>query len=169
MKRLKGNLENVIFSISFLIVLILYGIGMINLNLFFGSLGSIATSYYGVLKIKIEKDILFKELFGSFNERYDDKMNDLINDLKRNEDRELNKDKGEENLIIDYFNLCAEEYLWKKKNRIPKDVWIAWRAGILENMKIRQIKEVYEKEILSETGKLSYYGLSQELSDKKNQ
>jgi hypothetical protein len=37
---------------------------------------------------------------------------------------------NQRNLVIDYFNLCAEEFLWYKKNRIPNDVWSAWKSGI---------------------------------------
>jgi hypothetical protein len=47
---------------------------VINVTLLLGLLGSIATIYFGVLKPKIENDILFKQLFETFNERYDDQL-----------------------------------------------------------------------------------------------
>mgnify|MGYP003634328778 FL=1 len=31
-----------------------------------------------------------------------------------------------EKLIVDYFNSCNEEYLWKTKDRIPKEIWQSW-------------------------------------------
>jgi len=161
MKIFKKNIESVFSGILFLISIILYGLQIINVNLFLGLLGSIATIYFGVLKLKIEGDVLFKELFETFNDRYDANLNDLFNTLKNDSQRKLSKD--EINLVIDYFNLCAEEFLWNKKKRIPDDVWKAWKAGIMENLEIKQVKEVYEIETATERGKISYYGLFNEL------
>lgn len=128
------NRENILFSFLFLTVIVLYITKIIQTTLFLGILGSIATLYFGSLKYKIERDILFKELFKTFNERYDSKLNDLINSFRNDEQRKITV--SERNLIIDYFNLCAEEFLWYKKKRLPEDVWKAWKAGILENLKI---------------------------------
>lgn len=161
MKIFKKNLESVFSGILFLIAIILYWLKIINVNLFLGLLGSIATIYFGVLKLKIEGDVLFKELFETFNDRYNADLNDLFNTLKNDVQRRLSKD--EINLVIDYFNLCAEEFLWNKKKRIPDDVWKAWKAGILENLEIKQVKEVYDIETATERGKISYYGLFNEL------
>jgi hypothetical protein len=161
MKTLKKNSENIFFGALFLIATILYGIKVIDVTLLLGLLGSIATIYFGVLKLKIENDILFKELFEAFNKRYDTNLNDLINKLKTDTQKKLSQD--DINIIIDYFNLCAEEFLWNKKRRIPDDVWKAWKAGILENLKVKQVKEVYDFETSTERGKISYYGLVDEL------
>jgi hypothetical protein len=54
--------------------------------------------------------------------------------------------------------------LWYKKNRIPNDVWNAWKSGIQENLKIKQISEVYQAETLTERKKKSYYGLVKQLT-----
>jgi hypothetical protein len=86
----------------------------------------------------------------------------LINRIKLNPNVPLN-DK-EKIKIIDYLNLCSEEYLWWKKRRIPEDVWEAWKAGILENLSIPQINSVYKNEILTPNGKRSFYGLDKELN-----
>ena len=155
------NRENILFSILFLIAIILLVTETIQNTLFLGILGSIATLYFGTLKYKIERDILFKELFKTVNDRYDSKLNDLINSLRNDEQREINDQ--ERNLIIDYFNLCAEEYLWYKKKRLPQDVWKAWKAGILQNLTIRQVKKIYDLETNSANGEISYYGLVKEL------
>jgi hypothetical protein len=53
--------------------------------------------------------------------------------------------------------------LWYKKKRLPNDVWKAWKAGIIENLKINQIKDLFDSETKSDTGKDSYYGLVEEL------
>jgi hypothetical protein len=155
------HLENIVFGLIYFAVCILYGIQTININLFIGLLGSIATIYFGILKLKVENDILFKELFKTFNDRYNSNMNDIINNLKIDSERKL--DKSERNIIIDYFNLCAEEYLWYKKKRIPTDVWTAWKSGILENLKIKQVAELYKEETSTDNGKKSFYGLIEEL------
>lgn len=161
MKILREISENFFFGTLFLIATFLYGMKVIDMTLLLGLLGSIATIYFGVLKLKIENDILFKQLFETFNKRYDANLNDLINNLKNDSERGLSED--DRNLIIDYFNLCAEEFLWNKKKRIPDDIWQAWKAGIKENLEIKQIIEVYNFETSTERGKKSYYGLVEEL------
>lgn len=158
---IRHNISSIFFGILFLMAIVAYSYGKINFTGLAGAIVSIATIYYGNLKSRIENDILFKELFKSFNERYDKKFNDLINTLKFDESKNLEPD--DIILIIDYFNLCAEEFLWKTKDRIPKDVWKAWKAGIQENLKIRQVRELFEKETLTFSGQISYYGLYNEL------
>src|SRR5690554_3027827 len=59
---------------------------------------SIALSL-GIRTYNIEDDKIFKDLFQSFNERYD-KLNDDLN----SESTDIKK-----KIIIDYLNLCAEE------------------------------------------------------------
>ena len=146
--NIKQNYEIVVTAIAFAIVIIVYLCGNFDNSLFLGALGIIATFYFGVLKYKIENDKMFQELFISFNNRYETKFNDLINTLRGNPENALDEDgkKDNENLIIDYFNLCAEEYLWYSKNRVPKSVWDAWIAGIKENLEVDQVRKVYEKE-----------------------
>ncbi len=58
---------------------------------------------------------------------------------------------------------CAEEFLWRTKRRIPGDVWKVWRSGMIENLKIPQVKDLYLEETSSVYGKASYYGLYEEL------
>ncbi|GAA5523311.1 hypothetical protein Asal01_03280 [Fodinibius salicampi] len=61
----------------------------------------------------------------------------------------------DESYLVDYFNLCAEEYLFKKKGYIPDDVWKSWENGMEFYMKDDKIKHLWIKEKKSE----SYYGL----------
>ncbi|MCB0741155.1 MAG: hypothetical protein KDB92_08935 [Chitinophagaceae bacterium] len=126
-------------------------------NLLFGSIGSLITIFFGYIKFQIENDTMFNQLFTDFNNRYTNKQNDLLNSL-RNDD-EYKFKTGEKNLIYDYFNLCAEEFLWFKKGRIPKRVWFAWENGIRENLKIPIINEMFKAEILTKEGRTSFYGL----------
>lgn len=126
-----------------------------------GIAGIIATVIFGNKKQQIKNDSMFKELFESFNKRYDNDFNDLLNELKLNSEKELST--NEKQIIIGYFNLCSEEYLWYKKGRIPSDVWSAWKSGIKENLKISKVKDVFENEIRTPDGRNSFYGLVEEL------
>lgn len=161
MKHLKRNTELLFASIGFILIIGYYLIYGIDDKIFLGLLGTVATLYFGSIKYRIENDKLFKELFREFNSRYDIRFNDLINELKYDNGRELNN--AERNLIIDYLNLCSEEYLWRSKSRIPKKVWSSWKAGIKENLKIKQVEMIFNEEISSSNGKKSFYGLVEEL------
>jgi hypothetical protein len=153
MKRIGRYKVSIIFGI---VVIFLYYLNLINTTVLLATLGSIATIYYGSLKTQLDNDLLFKELFNSFNDRYDNQINSL-----RLEPRDLLDD--EKILVIDYFNLCAEEYLWMIKGRIPKDVWNAWKAGIMNNLEVPQVCELFMAETRTYTGKASYYGLYDEV------
>lgn len=126
-----------------------------------GGSGVWATSVYNKQKQKIENDNMFKSLFESFNKRYDNKLNDLLNELKLDNEKIIELQHND--LIIDYLNLCAEEYLWYKKGRITPDVWGAWKAGIIENLSIPQVKDIYLKETKTPNQRKSFYGLCEEL------
>lgn len=121
---------------------------------------SILALYFGLLKHQISNDEMFLKIFSDFNARYNDEFNDLLNEI-RDEDRELLP--AEKKLVIGYFNLCAEEYFWFKKGRLPKDIWKAWRAGILENLRIEQVFEVYQDEMKTNNERKAYYGLEDEI------
>jgi hypothetical protein len=126
-----------------------------------GACGVLATHIYNKKKQKIEDDNMFKSLFESFNKRYDNKLNDLLNELKSDNEKVIELQHND--LIIDYLNLCAEEYLWYKKGRITADVWDAWKAGIVENLNIPQVKDIYLKETKTPNQRKSFYGLCEDL------
>ncbi|MFT5970606.1 MAG: hypothetical protein ACI8ZO_001120 [Flavobacteriales bacterium] len=157
------NRHKELFIASFVVFCIIFYclIYTVDSTIVFGLLGVVLSFYFGSIKQTADNDKLFKELFQEFNSRYDKTFNDLINELRKDTSRELNR--ADENLVIDYFNLCAEEYLWRSKNRIPKKVWVAWKAGILGNLEIIQIKKLYEEQIKIKWVKESYYGLVEEL------
>ena len=119
----------------------------------------------GIRHYKTENDKLFKELFTEFNSKYDNKFNHTLEDIVVNyklvKDYEL--DKKQMKLIIDYLNFCAEEYLWKTKNRIPEKVWNSWENGMVYYLNNPLINEV----ILREKGqKDSYYGLFEKIKNR---
>lgn len=151
------------FAFASVIVIFYFKLGY-DERVLLGMLGIIATMYFGTLRTRLEHDKLFKELFTDFNSKYDKDLNDLLNDLRLNPEKEL--EIQEKKLIFDYFNLCAEEYLWRKKGRIPSDVWDAWKAGIESNLEIPQVKDIFEKEAKDKKTRMSYYGLMEELHRK---
>ena len=118
---------------------------------------------FGIRQYKIEHDKMFKELFQSFNEKYDLKFNNALSQIvnARNENMSYQLTSIEKDLIIDYINLCAEEYLWFKKGRIDDDVWLAWEQGMLYFFKLEPIKSCVENEKMQ---KASYYGLFEKLN-----
>ncbi len=156
--------STVFAAIFFMITTILVSNKIIEIHFFLGIIISIATIYYGHLKYKIEDDKMFKELFDDFNKRYDDKFNDLINEIRDGYISELTREQ--KNKIIDYFNLCAEEFLWYKKGRIPFDVWSAWKSGMIANIQIPLVYRIYKLEISNTNILISYYELITELEIK---
>lgn len=118
-------------------------------------LGVLITAYFGLSKQASDDDKLFQELFTDFNNKYSGETNDLFNKLLAGEDVDIDKNRL---LVIDYFNLCSEEFLWYKKNRIPRKVWKAWEAGMIENLSIPKVRLIFNEETNTKRKKRSYYG-----------
>ena len=97
-----------------------------------------------------------KELITDFNSRYDN-LNGELNDILRKGDEEpsMELDQNDRAILNDYFNLCAEEYLFKKLGYIHPRVWEAWYRGMEIYFKDRRICELWEQE-----EKDSYYGFT---------
>lgn len=117
---------------------------------------------FGIRQSMIENDKIFKELFTSFNQKYDEKFNNPLNEIiSRNaENEEYQLTPFDVKLVRDYLNFCAEEYLWYSKGRIEESVWQSWENGMkyyLSNPSILPsvIKEKKQKD--------SYYGLFEKL------
>ena len=115
--------------------------------------GSFLSALYLIQKQKLEETRLFAELFQSFNGRYDEMNLDLNKLVADGEDEDLCD--VEKDLLYNYFNLCAEEYLFYQKGYIPPEVWTAWKNGMQTFMRDKRIRELWHKEKQSD----SYYGL----------
>ncbi|WP_312791674.1 hypothetical protein [Sphingobacterium sp.] len=115
--------------------------------------------YYQKGNLDISHEKMEKELFTEFNHRYD-KLNDKLLELKVELDITALNEKYNADLqksIIDYFNLCAEQYYWYKKERISKEIWNSWHSGMMyyyETFPV--IKELWKKETEGDKYK-SYY------------
>jgi len=108
--------------------------------------------YYFVQQQKLAETQLFHDLFTAFNERYD-KLNDKLAKIAQQSEALSDCHRS---LIVDYFNLCAEEYLFYKEGYIHRDVWRSWCRGMLWYLSRYPFQDVWHEEARTE----SYYGLT---------
>lgn len=108
--------------------------------------------YYFVQQQKLSETALFHNLFTAFNARYD-KLNGPLAEIS---ERANGLTAADRNLIVDYFNLCAEEYLFYKEGYIHRDVWRSWCRGMLWYLRRHPFRDIWHDEVKSE----SFYGLS---------
>jgi hypothetical protein len=109
---------------------------------------------YFIQKQKLEELHLFNTLFKDFNERYDCLNEDLTKIACDSGETPL--DQGSKEILVKYFNLCGEEYLYYDLGYIYPQVWSAWKRGMRYYASNERVKSFWEKEL----GPGSYYGLS---------
>ena len=117
---------------------------------------SIAAIYLGWQQNKLNKDNTEKELFKDFNTRYSN-LNDKLYKLKVKDMKSITDDPLLYDTVMEFFNLCAEEYYWKKKKRISNEIWKSWHRGM--NLWLQQVPvlcELWESEMIF-SGPESYY------------
>lgn len=114
--------------------------------------GAILSLAYFLQKQKLEELRLFRELFKEFNMRYDEMNEDLarIADLTPNDIGKSDRLK-----IVDYLNLCGEEYLYFKLGYIEPSVWAAWYNGMKVLISSKAIGAIWDQEKKT----ASYYDL----------
>lgn len=128
------------------------------LELLIAILGFGISIAFSLRQSRIENDRIFKELFIMYNEKYDKKFNNCLNEIteevSKNSEYELTEKQIA--IVIDYLNLCAEEYLWYTKGRIDKVAWNSWERGMKYYLNISAIK----LHIQNEKKQIdSYYGI----------
>jgi hypothetical protein len=101
-----------------------------------------------------DAEVFFRQ-FEQFNRRYDS-MNEMLARIVDKCGTQESIDKEDEPPLVDYFNLCAEEYLFWKGGYIDKRVWDAWRNGMRFYAEVPAIREFWLKELTSR----SYYGFT---------
>ena len=117
---------------------------------------SLAAIYLGWQQNKLNGDNTEKELFRDFNIRYSN-INNKLNELKSAEMKVITEDPLLYDAAMEFFNLCAEEYYWKKKDRISDEIWKSWHRGM--NSWLQQapvLCELWESEMIF-SGPESYY------------
>ena len=101
-----------------------------------------------------KKTKIMHDLFLHYNSKYNE-IDDYLREVQDKDDKLI---IGKNNKIIDYINLCAEEYFWFKKGLISKEIWNNWKNGIDEKLKCNKIKEVFIDECTKSEKTDSYYG-----------
>ncbi|MBT3755668.1 MAG: hypothetical protein HOG24_05260 [Candidatus Cloacimonetes bacterium] len=115
-------------------------------------IGGLLSLLYFIQKQKLAELLLFRELFNDFNSKYD-KLNNGLLIIINNSNNKLSDD--EKSLLLKYFNLCSEEYLYYRKGYIFQEVWNTWFKGMNIYYENARIRRFWNKELKSE----SYYGL----------
>ena len=115
-----------------------------------GGAGGLTTFLYSQ---HLQETKLFTELFQAFNKRYDT-LNQPLNQIASSASTEFSADSQQR--LMDYFNLCAEEYLYFRAGYIDDDVWRSWTRGMRFYAAIPAIRDLWERELASG----SYYGFS---------
>jgi hypothetical protein len=118
-----------------------------------GSIVAAALGFcYFAQQQKLAEMALFKTLFTEFNLRYD-KLNERLQRIATS-DRPLDADARQ--TIIEYYNLCGEEYLFFAEGYIHRNAWRSWCAGMLWYFDREPFKKIWAEENSTN----SYYGLS---------
>src|SRR6185503_13321998 len=105
----------------------------------------------------LQETQLFKQLFTEFNQRYD-AMNGELDRIRHRENKEA-LSPPERARLVDYFNLCAEEYLFFRSGYIDASVWASWSRGMAYFAEDAQIRLLWQDELKGE----SYYGFTLDL------
>lgn len=114
--------------------------------------GALLSLIYFVQKQKLEELRLFRELFKEFNARYDE-MNEKLARIVETMDTEVSIQERE--TLIDYFNLCGEEYLYFERGYIDPAVWRAWFNGMKAIISAPRVRRVWQAEKQTD----SYYDM----------
>lgn len=109
----------------------------------------------GFLYAKHAQDTqLFRELFREFNARYDT-LNERLNEI-RSRPVHIKLEVTDHGVLFDYFNLCAEEYMYSTAGCIDSRVWRAWQKGMCHFAQDPEIRDFWMRELQQD----SYYGFT---------
>lgn len=114
--------------------------------------GILLSIAYFLQKQKLDEARMFRDLFNDFNARYDSMNEDLAKIVALPNEPLDDADRAK---IIDYLNLCGEEYLYFRLGYIEPTVWSAWFNGMLFLLNSPKIRSVWSAEKVTN----SYYGL----------
>ncbi|MCZ8292803.1 MAG: hypothetical protein O9312_04735 [Hylemonella sp.] len=130
-------------------------------DFFMPAVAAAAGLAYYLYSQHLQETRLFTELFRQFNERYD-ALNADLNRIATATKQTMLEAKDKQ-LLFDYFNLCAEEYLYFKNGFIDPEVWESWTNGMRYFSAIPHISDLWINELASG----SYYGFSLDLLNSK--
>lgn len=158
-KFIKRNLDAiVIYALVMIAVILVSPLELKDrLSLQLGGITLFTTIFIGYLNYQHAQDRLFKDLFKEFNERYEH-FNNSYQRIKEAYDIHVefaDVNNADKKLVIDYLNLCAEEYYWFEKGRIEESAWESWKSGMETWATLPIVKVVFRDEVA--TWKTSYY------------
>lgn len=123
--------------------------------------GILLTYWHNRHARRLANEQMMKQLFTDFNERYG-RLNDFLIEIQSNcptlEELKLHKNGVDlKKKVLDYFNLCAEEYYWYKKGRIDETIWNSWQSGM--NYWYRNVPAIHSlwDDEMKANGPQSYY------------
>jgi hypothetical protein len=93
----------------------------------------------------LQETRLFTELFKQFNAKYDS-LNERLNSIAMDSQATVLSSEDRQ-VLFDYFNLCAEEYLYYKTGYIDIEVWKSWCNGMRQFATARHIRDLWESEL----------------------
>jgi hypothetical protein len=86
-------------------------------------------------------------------------MNAKLEELRQG--REMGETERKQ-ILVGYFNLCAEEYLFFNEGYIHPKVWHSWCSGMLYYLQDERIRQFWNQE--AKLG--SYYGLTYDVIER---
>lgn len=113
--------------------------------------GAISALGYFLYRQHLERARFLRELFVTFNDRYDrlnDRMMEVLNRANRGELQPTHRQ-----VLQDYFNLCAEEHFFFDAGYIDAVVWKSWLLGMAQYIEDEAVILFWKQEL--ESG--SYY------------
>ena len=116
-------------------------------------IGATLSFTYFIQKQKLEELNLFNELFKTFNDRYE-ALEKSLQEIK-DEPTSSKISFEQKEILIKYFNLCGEEFLYYRLGYIYPEVWQAWLKGMQYYYTNKNINFFWDEELLQG----SYYGL----------
>jgi hypothetical protein len=121
-----------------------FGIAILDLRTISFSFGFVVL-FYNFVNTSMRN--LF-DILSEFNKRYNQINQSLVIDERK-------MLRG--NAVIDYLNLCAEEYYFYKHGMIPHEVWICWVYGMKGFFENEDFKGAVNAELKNRKS-FSYYG-----------
>lgn len=123
------------------------------------AIGTVAAFFHFLYTQHNNNTERFINLFRDFNARYDD-LNDQLNVIATSKNGTIVEGERLQTLY-DYFNLCAEEYLYYKGGYVDNEVWKAWLRGMRYYASNAEIRRIWQRELEQD----SYYGFTLKLLD----
>jgi hypothetical protein len=116
------------------------------------AMGGIFSFAFFVQRQRLDELKLFRDLFTDFNDAYDE-LNDHLERIATHGQIAGPEDRQK---VVDYFNLCAEEFWWYREGYIPNSVWGFWCRGMMYYFDRAEFQKLWNDEQKIN----SYYGLT---------